>query len=376
MPFAAALVGGGIGLLGSTMAAKESKQAAIESARINKAPWEAQQPYLKQGFAQAQDALAAATGMGTFQGPYTADLNPFQTQGWNTAADFATNQGVQGANTVFGAGMDNIGSASQFGTNASTLFGQAGINPTEQIIGNGAQYANNPYLSGQIDAASRDVVRNLNENQLTGLDGMAAGTGNMNSSRTGVAQGIMQRGAADQIGDISAQMRGQAYNNGLGMAQQQYNQGMSNMLNANGQLMQAGQFGADQIANGLNIGYNSGNVLAQAGAGFQNQAQNVINGQRDQFKDQQNNQMDLLGKYMSLINGNYASGSANIQPANTFGNVASGALTGMSIYNQMNKSTSPNPNASTVGSYGNGYDSLGTTGDYSPSGSFDVSGWS
>jgi hypothetical protein len=74
-------------------------------------------------------------------------------------------------------------------------------------------------MSGMIDAASRDVTRNLYENQIPGLNQAATDSGNMNSSRAGVAQGIMSRGAADQIGDIASNMRGQAYSQGLGLAE-------------------------------------------------------------------------------------------------------------------------------------------------------------
>ncbi|MEZ5836109.1 MAG: tail fiber domain-containing protein [Geminicoccaceae bacterium] len=73
-------------------------------------------------------------------------------------------------------------------------------------------------LQGQIDAASRDVVRNLNEEVLPGLNDAASVSGNMNSSRAGVAEGIARRGAADRVGDIAAAIRSDAYNTALGSA--------------------------------------------------------------------------------------------------------------------------------------------------------------
>jgi hypothetical protein len=331
----------------------------LEIPRISiKPPWEKQQPYVLDGYGKAQDAMNNAWGMGTYQGPYTAGLNPLQTQGWNTVGQFAQNQGLQGANSLFGAGMSNVGAVNTFGNNANSLYAQAGQNPTQQIIGNAGQYASNPYLDGQIDAASRDVMRNLTENGLTQLDSHATNTGNMNSSRTGVMQSIMERGAADRIGDISSQMRGTAYQNGLGMAQNQYNNGLNQQLNANGQLLQAGNFGADAIANGLNLGYGAGNAMAGAGTSFQTQDQNVINGQRQQFSDQQNSMLDLVGKYLSSINGNFSGGGVQIQPNNSFGNIMSGALGGMGLYNKMQGGSTPAYGEGTLGSgtygmYGN-----------------------
>src|SRR3546814_8743851 len=70
-----------------------------------------------------------------------------------------------------------------------------------------------------IDANSRDVVRNLNEETLPGIDRQATATGGINSSRAGVAAGIAQRGAEDRIADISSTIRGDAYNRGPSLAQ-------------------------------------------------------------------------------------------------------------------------------------------------------------
>lgn len=338
MPWGAA-IGAGVGLLSNVIGGNSAAKAAQATAEINKAPWKGQQPYILGGYEQAQTALNSAMAKGPYSGQYTAGMNPFQTQGYNQVGQFAGNQGVNGANTVLGAGNANIGAATSFGNNAQAMFNHAGQDPTGQILGNAGQYAQNPYLNGQIDAASRDVTRNLNENQLTGLDLSATGSGNMNSSRTGVAQGIMQRGAADRIGDIGATMRGNAYQQGLGMAQSQYNTGVNQMMGANGQLLSAGQFGADQIGNGINLGYGAGDAMARAGAGFQTQDQNVLNGQRQQWQDQQNNGLDLTGKYMGIINGNFASGgSAQLPVSNPLQGAMSGALGGMALYGQWNKS--------------------------------------
>src|SRR3546814_17606188 len=70
-----------------------------------------------------------------------------------------------------------------------------------------------------IDANSRDVVRNLNEETLPGIDRQATATGGINSSRAGVAAAIARRGAEDRVADISASIRGEAKNRGLSLAQ-------------------------------------------------------------------------------------------------------------------------------------------------------------
>jgi hypothetical protein len=343
------VAGAVVGAVASNQAAKSNAKAQKQAAEIGKAPWAEQQPYVLNGYAGAEAALNKANAMGEYKGDYAAQVNPFQTQGYNLAGDFAGNQGIQGANTVFGAGNANIGAATAFGGNAQAMFSKAGQDPTKQIMANAGQYAQSPYLDGQIDAASRDINRNLRENQLTGLDLAATGGGNMNSSRTGVAQGIMERGAADRVGDISAQMRGEAYNHGLSMSQSQYNQGMQQMSGANGQLLQAGQFGADQIGNGINLGYGAGDAMSRAGAGMQGLQQNQIDAARQQWMDRQNSALDLQGKYMGIINGNFSSsGGAQIAPVNRTQDIMSGAMGGMALYGKWNASQQGSPNAQNV----------------------------
>src|SRR3546814_4839567 len=77
----------------------------------------------------------------------------------------------------------------------------------------------NPSTQGIVEANSRDVVHNLNEETLPGIDRQATATGGITSSRAGVAAGIARRGAEDRVADISASIRGDAYNRGLSLAQ-------------------------------------------------------------------------------------------------------------------------------------------------------------
>jgi hypothetical protein len=54
---------------------------------------------------------------------------------------------------------------------------------------------------------------------MRGIDQNAAMTGNMNSTRAGVAAGIAQRGLADKAADVSSTMRGNAWQAGLQASQ-------------------------------------------------------------------------------------------------------------------------------------------------------------
>lgn len=336
MPWMGAAIGAGSSLLGGLFGSKGASKTATN------APWSAQQPYLQHGFAAGQTALDSATGMGSYQGPRTAGLNQYQTQGYDGTASFASNQGMGAASGLMQAGQGTLGSGQQFADNAAGLYGHFGQDPTQQITQNAGQYANNPYLDGQIQAAQRDTMRNFSEQQMPGLDNSASASGNMNSSRTGVAQGIMQRGTQDRLGDISSQMRGNAYQNGLGMAQSQYNQNGSQQLNANGQLLSAGNFGRIATDAGLNAGYSANDALTRAGMGYQTQDQNTINGNITGFKDKQNTGLDLVNKYMQGVNGSFGSQTQS-QSGGGLGGALQGAMTGLSgglgLYGQYGNNT-------------------------------------
>jgi hypothetical protein len=267
----------------------------------------AQEPYLQNLYANAGN-LYNNYGMPDKQ---VADINPIMAQG--LAQQYGFSQGT--GEDIFRQQLaQSLANTAGFGTAGNAAATMAGGNVYGAPINRGidmqtaAQASYNPYLNGQIDAASRDVTRNLYENQLTGNAGMAAGTGNSGSSRRAVMDAIAMRGAGDRVADISSNLRGQAYNTGLGIAAQQ---GLSN---------QSAQLGtntvnANLMGQGANLAYNIG----QAGQTGMNQAYNTgvnnaqlaqdTGGQLRQYQQQlldtqysnQMNPYNSLQMYKSLI---------------------------------------------------------------------------
>lgn len=267
----------------------------------------AQEPYLQNLYANAGN-LYNNYGLPDRQ---VADINPIMAQG--LAQQYGFSQGT--GEDIFRQQLaQSLANTAGFGTAGNAAATMAGGNVYGAPINRGidmqtaAQASYNPYLNGQIDAASRDVTRNLYENQLTGNAGMAAGTGNSGSSRRAVMDAIAMRGAGDRVADISSNLRGQAYNTGLGIAAQQ---GLSN---------QSAQLGtntvnANLMGQGANLAYNIG----QAGQTGMNQAYNTgvnnaqlaqdTGGQLRQYQQQlldtqysnQMNPYNSLQMYKSLI---------------------------------------------------------------------------
>lgn len=210
--------------------------------------------------------------------------------------------------------MTALNNTSGYGGAANTANRMSGGNVYGAPMTNGMNYAtlagavNNPFLDGQIDAASRDVVRNLNENQLTGNAAMAAGTGNSGSSRRAVMDAIAMRGTADRVADIGSTMRGAAYTQGLDLANRTALANQSammgtNSLNANlmGQGAQLnynlGQAGQQGMMQAYGTGANNANMVNDTGAMLRQYQQQLL----DASFSNQMNPYNSLQMYKSFI---------------------------------------------------------------------------
>ena len=317
-----------VGAAGSAIASSNQADAAQSAAEASNSPWSQAQPYISSEFGPAQDALHNALGMGAYTGPRVAGLNPYQSQGADQTAQWAQTNGQGTANQFYNTGMGMSGAGSAYGTNANSLLARAQQDPTQGFLSTASQYANNPYVDQMIDAANRDVSRNLNETQLPSLALNAAGSGNTDSTRTGVTQAILQRNASQQMADTAANMRGQFFNQGLQTAQNQYNANAEHALNANQQVGNAFQLGNSALLNGQQANGNNFDQLQGAGGLFQNQDQNQLTAQQQQFNDQQQVPMNLIGQYMNVINGKWGGAPVSSVGPSVVGGALQGAMGG------------------------------------------------
>lgn len=236
-------------------------------------PWAGQQPYLKKAFAEAESIYDANKGkMPLYEGEFVYTPNAQQEQFANQGLSNVMGQGQNAVNTTYNASQAMLGGgmAGQAGA-LGGLFGMATGDPTQANIATAGQYAANPYLDSAIDAANRDVKRQLGEQALPEIDRQAAATGNMNSTRAGVAAGVAQRGAAETMADTAAQMRYGAYSDGLKMAQQD----AANRLSA---MQSAGGLASDMASTGLG-GMGQGMEMANTNMSMGNLFNALINEQ-------------------------------------------------------------------------------------------------
>lgn len=274
-------------------------------------PWEPQQDYLKSGFNQGQQALDKALGTNT-------SMTPEQSQALR-AMMAKGNGAVQGvSDAAIQAGQQGVGALGQFQQNAQQNYGMATADATGKIIGNAQQYADNPYMQGQIDAALGDVNKAFQRDQ-AGINAAASGSGNINSTRAGALEARALDDAMDRGAALSSGMRGDAYNMGLGMSQQENQRQVAQGMQANGQIGQGAGMALDFANTGYQMGQTGFKDAFGAASGFQNEAI------RAQGAD-----MDLIQRYMQIVGGSYGNNgytSQTTQSASPFQQLVGGAAT-------------------------------------------------
>lgn len=246
--------------------------------------------------------------------------------------------------------------------NAGTVGAMQGAlaNNSTNVAQQAGNYINNGVLRGQIDAVGTDIRRNLNEQQLPQLNAQADATGNMDSTRAGVAQGIAERGANENLTNAAAQMRGQAYSQGLNLAEGQNVANNNTMLGAanaanystgagisgqsasnattmaGNQLQQAGAgmltqqagLGMGMMGAGDQLGSAAGAQQAQAGGAFQQDRQNINNGDMSAFQAGQAYPWQGMDRASNIIQarnwGGTTNGTSSVQqPQNVMGDIIS-----------------------------------------------------
>jgi hypothetical protein len=289
-------------------------------------PWEGQAPYLGFGFNEAQRLYKLFQGSPAYQGALYSPSNPLQQGGAWQLANFAAGQGGDLTGAAAGGSMSNLGAGAGFGGNAQSIYGRAQTDPTQGIISSAGSMAANPYMDGMIDAASRDIRRNLYENELTGLNNEATATGNANSSRAGAVEGVLRRGAEDRIGDISATLRGGAYQDGLGLASNNWAQGLQSQLGANAQVGGAFTSGLTGAQGAQSMGFGNADALARAGSFFQNDEQKMLDAAYQRWNMQDTRPADLLSRYWGIASTgwNGGGGTAAPQSGGGFGSTLAG----------------------------------------------------
>lgn len=301
----------------------QSQSTQTQSQNQTTAPWSAQQPYLLDAFKKAQSNYNTGASS-LYSGQQIAGFTPEQMSVFKSLYDYGTNNNIPGLSASVGSNLANTGSQ---GLTAAMdrLLAFKPQGSTQSNIDAAGSYANNPYISGQVDAAMRDANRYVNEQQLPALERTAAMTGNVNASTTGqggIAEGIIRRGLAEKAADVSANMRGSAYTQGLNLAEQGRQSDTSAVLDA---LKATGSLGATSAASGVDALGNSirqqGTLYDLAGTGaqgYQDANQNIIDNAKAMSEYGADRLNTLLSQYFNTVGSqNWGSQQTGTQTTNT-----------------------------------------------------------
>ena len=219
-------------------------------------PWIGQQPYLTQGFQNAQNWYNNG-------GTQVAPMNQMQNQSFNMAQNNATNnQALNSSN------------------NAISQFASGNM-------------MNNPYLGQMANAADNSITRNYQSAVAPGIQSNAEANGRFGSGSMQNQSNQAQQNLATQLGNTNAGIYGGAYQSGLNnmlqassLAPSNNQANLSNIgaVNAAGNQQQAYQQQVNnqpltnmQSYQGL-IGGNMGSQTSQSTPYYQNTAGNILGG--------------------------------------------------------------------------------------------------
>jgi hypothetical protein len=178
------------------------------------------------------------------------------------------------------------------------------------ITNAGNAYRDAQDIPGQVKAAMLGANQEANDVTLPGIDSAAAGTGNTNSSRTGVASGIVERGLAQQAGALTSQLGANAFATGAGFGNDLISQRLASLSGQGGLGIGALGQGTQSLSSGVNDqGALGGQAIAGAGGAQENQ-QLGFNNQNQAFNFGANAPYAALAPYMNLLNVN-AGGTTN-----------------------------------------------------------------
>ena len=364
-----ALLGGAMGLIG----ANQQRKAQDNQSEAMMAGFNQYKPYVDSMLEGSKGALDSQLDTGYYGGPTYAGPNSLQTNTANQMGQYGTNMmgagsGMMDQNSGFGANANNLyssavnnagniqgyagqfndiygqqqGVASNQGNIAGQIQGAAGnfnnlanqqSGLTDRFTGLADQAQNTDYLGNAnayaqansqplVDAALRDDRRTLQENTLTGIDMSASGSGNMNSSRAGIAEAVANRAFDDRAADVRAQVQSDLRQDSLAQQNAQFGQANAALGNAGTSIAGAGS----QFGSGVNALTGASNVFGAQGNSL-NSAGTAATGGMNAYTNA-NNALNAAGNFNNQISNAYNTGMNTMQTGGSMAMNAGGILRG------------------------------------------------
>jgi hypothetical protein len=298
-----------------------SKQTTQSSSSTT--PWGPQAGALTTAFTDAGNALSQTQGIQTPTN-FVSSFDPSQISNFNQMLGYA-NGSAQG---IPQAAQQNGGALLGYGLQGTqgALSGYGSFNPTtannpQSLINSANAYAAGQNIPALTAAAMQPAMETARDVTMPGLEANAAGTGNTNGSRTSIAEGLVQRGLAENAQNTAAQLQSNAYNNGLNLAENaattNNNQTLAALQGQGALGLNATNSGTQTQSQGIQDAGQLYQMADYAGSGLTAANQANINNNLASWQAQQQAPWTPLQNYMSIIGTNNWGGTTNTQGTST-----------------------------------------------------------
>ncbi|MFI4971097.1 MAG: hypothetical protein ACHP7H_00340 [Hyphomicrobiales bacterium] len=268
-------------------------------------PWGPQAGALTSAFNGASNAYGQAS---TAQAPtnFTAQFTPDQLNTFQQMLGYTNGNTTPQTTSATGTTMQNAGSAATTGAlSGLSSYDPTQLNNTGSLVDQANAYVNGQNIPAQVAQAMQSADETARDVTMPQIDQNAAQTGNTNSSRTGIADGLVQRGLSETAANMTGALGSQAFANGMNLASSNANANNTNELGA---LTNTANAGTNATNSGVNAGTtainNQGTLYSMAqNAGQGEQAANQANltNEQQQYQAQTQDPFAALQQYMGIV---------------------------------------------------------------------------
>jgi hypothetical protein len=299
-------------------------------------PWAPQGAALENAFNQAGSALTQAQGAKP-PTDFTAQFTPDQLATFQQMIKYANGTNTQNLNNQGNTNVNNGTAATGAALNTLNGFDPSSANNPQALVDAANKYVSGQNIQSQVDQAMQGAKETARDVTLPGITQNANISGNANSSRTGIAQGLVERGLAENAQNMYGALSSQAFQNGLTLAENQANANNTAALNAATNAGNIGNTatnaGTNAITNGINGQGTIFGIGENAGQGEQAANQANLTNQQQQYQSQITSPFDALKQYMGIIGtqswGGNTSGTSTSQTDPSAWQVIGGLLGGL-----------------------------------------------
>ena len=271
-------------------------------------PWAPQASALTSAFDDASKAYNTAS-TATAPTDFTAQMSPEAISAFQQMIQQGGNLSTPNTQATTGTALQGAGTAGVTGALSGLSNYNAGsTNNTQSQVDAANQYVAGQNIPAQVKAAMQGATETARDVTMPGIEQNAAIGGNTNSTRTGIADGLVQRGLAEQSANLNGSLSGTAFANGLNLAQ---STAQNNNTDNLGALSTAGSVGNTAAATGVNAGTasvaNQGALTSEAaagGAGLTAAQQAILTNQQQQYQAKTTDPYAALSGLMGVIGSN------------------------------------------------------------------------